>query len=190
MICPVCQHDAVPSLATICPNCSANLVGIKLLDALEDQYVETLKSKVALEGAQIQKRIAHEQALKKKRRRINSLLFLLFLLPLAYYCFGRPKPEIIASPNLELLDSLDRYKNKLSKTETDLVLKTQQLAKIKSTHNVREITYVVKKGDRLYDLGILFYNDTTAWYQIAIDNKIYDIKGLPVGDTLTIKYRD
>ena len=40
MICPVCQHTAIPSLATICPNCSANLVGIKLLDALEDQYVE------------------------------------------------------------------------------------------------------------------------------------------------------
>lgn len=56
--------------------------------------------------------------------------------------------------------------------------------------DIREIKYKVKEGDMLYDLGILFYNDTAAWYQIALDNKIYDIRGLPKGDTISIKYRD
>ena len=49
---------------------------------------------------------------------------------------------------------------------------------------------MVKKGDTLNELAKLFYNDSTAWYQIALDNKVYDIRGLPVGDTIVLKYRE
>lgn len=190
MICPICQHTPIPSLATTCPSCNATLLGIKLLDALEDQYVETVKAKIALEGEQVQKEIEYHQALKKKNRRINRLLFLLFLLPILYYFFGRPEPKTIVSPNTQMIDTLDRYKQMLAEKELMLEDLNRQLVTIQHTQHIREIQYVVKKGDRLYDLGVLFYNDTTAWYQIALDNKIYDIKGLPVGDTLRIKYRD
>ncbi len=190
MNCPVCRHLNIPSLATTCPNCATNLVGIKLLDALEDQYVETVKSKVAIEGEKLQSSIEYAQNLKKKNRRINGLLFLLFLLSLLYYFFGRPEPQKNVIVDLKYLDSLTIYKNKFAEKEAALTTVHQQLTSIKTTQNIRELTYVVKKGDILYDLGVLFYNDTTAWYQIALDNKIYDIKGLPIGDTLKIKYRD
>ncbi len=190
MICPVCQHSPIPFLATICPSCNASLLGIKLLDALEEQYVETVKVKVALEGELIQKKIEYQQVLKKKNSRINYLLFLLFLLPMFYYFFGRSEPKTITAPNTQMTDTLDRYKQELAEKVLILEDLNRQLVTIQHTQHVREIQYVVKKGDRLYDLGILFYNDTTAWYQIALDNKIYDIKGLPIGDTLTIKYRD
>lgn len=190
MNCPVCQHINVPSLATTCPNCSASLVGIKLINALEDQYVETVKAKVALEGEQIQSKKVYEATLRKKNRRINGLLFLLFLLPLTYYFFGQPQPKVITTPNLALRDSLDQIIVELAETEKELALKNQKLTIIKKTQNIRELEYVVQEGDVLYDLGVLFYNDTTAWYQIALDNKIYDIKGLPIGDTLKIIYRD
>ena len=190
MICPVCQYEPIPSLTTTCPSCNASLLGIKLIDVLEERYVETMKAKVALEGEQLQKKNDYHQVLKKKSRRINSLLFLLFLLPILYYCFGRPTPKIIPSPNTQIIDTLERYKQTLAEKELILEDLNRQLSTIQRTQSVREIQYVVKKGDRLYDLGVLFYNDTTAWYQIALDNKIYDIKGLPVGDTLRIKYRD
>ena len=190
MNCPVCRHPNIPSLATICPNCATNLVGIKLLDALEDQYVETVKSKVALEGEQLQSSIEYAQNIKKKNKRIKGLLFLLLLLPLLYYFFGRPEPERIVAPDLAYLDSLTIYKNKLAEKDAALATINQALTTIKGTQNIREIEYVVKKGDMLYDLGVLFYNDTIAWYQIALDNKIYDIKGLPIGDTLKIKFRN
>ncbi len=190
MICPVCQHSAIPSLATTCPVCDANLVGIKLLDALEDQYVDTVKEKVALEGAQVQQKIEYEAQLKKKNKRNNWLLFFLFLVSLGYYFLGQPTQKEIPPVIVQATDSIDVYKDRLIETEKELESIHQKLAVIKSTQNIREIEYIVKKGDMLFDLGLLFYNDSPAWYQIALDNKIYDIKGLPIGDTLKIKYRE
>jgi len=190
MICPVCQQSNIPALATVCPSCDANLLGIKLLDALEEKYVETVKAKVALEGEQVQKKIEYQQVLKKKSSRIRNLFFLLFLLPILYYFFGRTKPKTITPSVVQVTDSLDSYKKELTEKELALETLNQQLIAIRSTQHVREIQYVVKEGDRLYDLGVLFYNDTTAWHQIAVDNNIYDVKGLPVGDTLQIKYRN
>ena len=190
MTCPICGHTNIPSLATSCPNCATNLVGIKLLDALENQYVATVKAKVALEGAQIQDRIEYQKALKKKNKWNNWLLFLLFLLPILYYFFGQPKQEIMPTSNVPTSDSLNIYKEKLMEKEVALVTANQELRAINNTLNIRTIEYVVKKGDMLFDLGLLFYNDSTAWRQIALDNKIYDTRGLPVGDTLKINYRE
>ena len=141
MNCPVCHHTDIPSLATSCPNCSASMVGIKLLDALEDQYVETVKAKVALEGDQLQRQKIYEATLKKKNRRINSLLFILLSLPLIYYFFGRPQPKIITTPNLILIDSLEQYKDRLTDIETQLALKDQELKSIRNTQNIR-ITFL------------------------------------------------
>ncbi|GEM_PF-3894053 len=190
MTCPVCQYPNIPSLATTCPNCATNLLGVKLLDALEDQYIETVKAKIAIEGAQVQQKKEYEQTLKKKNRSIRRLFFLLFFLPVLYYFFGRPEPEIITPPVVQIRDTLDRYKKELAEKELALETIQEQFETIQNTQHIREIQYVVKKGDMLYDLGVLFYNDTTAWSQIALDNKIYDIKGLPIGDTLSIKFRD
>jgi len=190
MTCPVCEHTNIPSLVTTCPSCDTNLVGIKLLDALEDQYVDTVKAKVALEGDQIQDKIDYQKTLKKKNKRSNLLLFLLLLLPIWYYFFGQPKQEIIPISTVPSFDSLNFYKEKLLEKEVALTTVNQELTAISATKNIRTLEYVVKKGDMLFDLGLLFYNDSTAWRQIALDNKIYDIRGLPVGDTLEINYRE
>ena len=190
MICPVCQQAHIPSLATTCPSCKASLLGIKLLDALEEKYVDTAKANVALEGEQVQKKIAYERALKKKNRQVRGLFFLVCLLPFLYYLMKPDKPKVVHAPVIITMDTLDWYKKTLTEKELALDKLKQQLLSIQSTQEIREIEYIVKKGDRLYDLGILFYNDTSAWYQLALDNKIYDVRGLPIGDTLRIKYRD
>ena len=190
MICPICKYEPIPALATICPNCSSNLVGLKLLKTLEEQYVDTVKNKVEQEGKQVQQVKILEQQLTRKKR-INTLLWLLLLsIPLVYYFCATKKP-INTTPKVVVQnDSLELYKQRTAEQEIDITALTRQLRAIESTMNVREIKYEVKEGDILFDLGVLFYNDTTAWYQIALDNKIFDVRGLPEGDTISIKYRD
>lgn len=190
MICPVCKHESIPSLAIACPSCSSSLVGFRLLDTLEEQYVEIVKNKVEREGRQVQqiKDLEHQLARKKKR---NILLWLLlFSLPLLYYFCAPKEPQKTAIPIIERKDSLELYKTMITEHEIEIKALNRQLKAIEGTMNVRELKYEVKEGDLLYDLGLLFYNDTSAWYQIALDNKIYDVRGLPKGDTISIKYRD
>ncbi len=190
MICPVCKHELITSLAIACPSCSSSLVGFRLLDNLEEKYVEIVKNKVELEGMQVQqiKVLEHQLARKKKR---NLLLWLLLLsLPLLYFFCAPKEPSNNMTPIIERNDSLEIYKAMLIEHEIEIKALNRQLKAIEGTMNVRELKYEVKEGDLLYDLGILFYNDTSAWYQIALDNKIYDVRGLPKGDTISIKYRD
>jgi len=190
MICPVCQHANIPSLTTTCPSCSTSLLGIKLLDGLEEKYIETVKEKVALEGEMLQKKIDYHKALKKKNRWIRNLLFLLFMLPILYCFFCRNEPKIITPTVASIRDTIDIYRQELAEKEIALDTIRKRLQTIQSTQHIRELKYIVKEGDLLFDLGLLFYNDKTAWYQIALDNNIYDVKGLTIGDTLLIKYRD
>lgn len=189
MICPICHHKEIPILVTNCPNCDANLVGIKMLEALEEQYVEVLKKKVNLEGDIIQQRKGLEQELRAKNKRNNWLWLLLFLTPFLYYFCGRTSPKEVEKIVEIESDSLKIYKQILLEKEAELIDLKESLDDLEKTQNIRELKYVVKKGDILNELGKLFYNDSLAGYQIAKDNKIYDVRGLPIGDTLTIKYR-
>lgn len=190
MTCPVCKYEPIPSLVTFCPNCSSNLVGIKLLDSLEEQYVDIVKDKMEMAGSQIQQNKVYEERLNRKKKWNLLLCGLLFALPLSYYFCLSKKPLKKANPIIVQNDSLEIYKSRVAVNEIEIKALNRQLRAIEGTMDVREIKYKVKEGDLLYDLGLLFYNDTAAWYQIALDNKIYDVRGLPKGDTINIKYRD
>ncbi len=191
MTCPTCKQENIPSLVTKCPNCSTNLIVFKKLAAMEEKYIETAKSVVSLEGELLQGKKQFQQQLRRKSKWNTFLWFLLFLLPILYYFFGRSEPKTIVSPANNSIDSITAlYQDKLVSKEAELAELNQALTAIQGAKVKRELKYVVKEGDVLHDLGLLFYNDSTSWYQIALDNKIFDIRGLPVGDTLTIKYRE
>lgn len=190
MNCPICQYDKIPILVTNCPNCDVNLVSFKMVDALEEQYVEVIKTKVNLDGDILQQRKGFEQELKNKNKRKNWLVFLLFLLPFLYYFFGRvPSTEMKEIVEIES-DSLLIYKEVLRQQSEEIVALEQTVNTFQNIKNIRELKYIIKKGDVLNDLGKLFYNDSLAGYQIAKDNRIFDVRGLPIGDTLKIKYRE
>lgn len=190
MKCPICQYDKIPTLVTHCPNCDVSLVSFKMVDALEEQYVEVVKTKVNLDGDIIQQRKSFEQELKNKNKQKKWLVFLLLLLPFLYYFFGRTPPKetekIVEIEN----DSLKIYKEMLLQQSEELKELEQTVNAFQRTRNIRELKYIVKKGDILNDLGKLFYNDSLAGYQIAKDNRIFDVRGLPIGDTLSIRYRE
>lgn len=191
MTCPTCEQENIPALITKCPNCSTNLVVYKKLAAMEEKYIESAKNVVALEGDLLQGKKEFQRQLNKKKRWNSLLWFLLFLLPVLYYFYGRPVEKEVVVQSTQQLDSMEAiYQEKLNLKESELVELNEQFAAVQNAKVVRELIYVVKKGDVLHDLGLLFYNDSTAWYQIALDNQIYDIRGLPIGDTLTIKYRE
>lgn len=190
MTCPNCQQENIHALYTKCPSCATNLVAYKKLAAMEEKYIETAKTVVALEGELLQGKKEYEQQLKKKGRWNFLLGCMLLLVPFLCYFFYQPPPiEVVAKP-VDAVDSIQLYQTKLVEKEEQINQLQQTLADIQGAKVRRELKYVVKKGDILNELGKLFYNDSTAWYQIALDNKIYDIRGLPVGDTLTIKYRE
>lgn len=191
MTCPTCKLENIPSLVTKCPNCATNLVVFKKLAAMEDKYVESAKRVVELEGNLLQGKKEFQQQLRKKSKWNSFLWFLLFLLPLLYYFFGKPaQKEIVVEPTNQIDSITTIYQEKLAGKTTEISELNKTIDAIQGAKVKRELKYVVKKGDILNDLGKLFYNDSTAWYQIALDNKIYDVRGLPVGDTLTIKYRE
>jgi len=191
MTCPTCEQEHIPALTTKCPNCSTNLVVYKKLAAMEEKYIDSAKSVVALEGNLLQGKKEFQRKLNKKKRWNSLLWFLLFLLPILYYFYERPvEKEVVVQPTLKL-DSIEAiYQEKLSHKDSEIAELNEQFTAVQNAKVVRELKYVVKKGDVLHELGLLFYNDSTAWYQIALDNKIHDIRGLPIGDTLTIKYRE
>lgn len=190
MTCPVCKYESIPTLTTYCPNCASSLIGIILIDTLEEQYIDLVKDKIETEGKQIQQNKIYEQRIERKKKWNLLLLTLLVALPFLYYFFVPSKTVKETPPTVLQKDSLDIYKKRVADNEIEINALNRQLRAIEGTMDVREIKYKVKEGDRLYDLGILFYNDTAAWYQIALDNKIYDIRGLPKGDSINIKYRD
>lgn len=191
MTCPTCKQKNIPSLATKCPNCATNLVVFKKLAAMEEKYVESAKTVVSLEGELLQGKKQFQQQLGAKKKWNAFLWFLLFLLPLLYYFFGRSEPKEIVIQPTDQIDSITAiYQEKLANKTAEVAELNQTLAAIQGAKVVRELKYVVKEGDVLNELGKLFYNDSTTWYQIALDNNIYDIRGLPVGDTLIIKYRE
>jgi nucleoid-associated protein YgaU len=149
-----------------------------------------VKSNVDLDGNLIQQKKNLEAALRKKNKRNNWLLFFLFLIPLLSYFYFNRTPDIIEKKVVVNNDSLSIYKEQLLRTQTKNMELSRQIKAIEGTRKVRQLKYVIKEGDILNDLGKLFYNDSLAWYQIAIDNHIYDVRGLPIGDTLIMNYRE
>lgn len=171
-----------------CPSCNSNLLGFKLIDNLEDKYIESHKKIVNLEGKVIQSDKEIEAITRKKNKTIGYLATaLLLLIPLLLYVFWSkketpPAPPIVEKVKLVESDSLDHYKQELQSAR-------EALQHLQSTVNVRSINYQVEKGNTLHELGKLFFNDSLAGFQIAIDNKIFTPRKLPAGDTIKINYR-
>ena len=191
MTCPVCKNKGISVLATNCPNCATNLIGLKMYHNLEEHYIDLKKEKIRIEGNLAQQKVQYEAILKKKKKRFNRQRWILLLLPIAlFFFFNNYTIPALMSTRTSQQDSLLLIKTTLASRDSQLVELNHQLKTVKGTKVKKELKYVVKKGDTLNELAKLFYNDSTAWYQIALDNKVYDIRGLPVGDTIVLKYRE
>lgn len=177
MTCPVCQYHEIQPVATSCPSCGADLAPFVMLEEAEQGYVQLLKNKIQLEGELLQLRKSAEQNDAKKRRRYNTLLFLLFLIPFITYVIGKKQAPPVQQLIHKECDSITYYR-----THYEAIRATQ----------IRQLRYVVKEGDILEDLGLLFFNNKQAGIQIGVDNQINTEKQqhrLIPGDTLQINFR-
>jgi hypothetical protein len=146
-----------------------------LKEPIEEKYTEILKQRLALEGEVAQWKQRHVNDVTRYKQRANRLILLLLLLPLTTFIFKRkPTPSVDWHPIAAQRDSLQILLNNLEKT------------------SVKHIKYSIQKGDNPSSLGLHFYNDEKAAYQIIKDNNL-DAYGpereLKTGDTLTIYYR-
>ena len=183
MDCPVCQHKNVNPLQMHCPVCNADLTAFRMVDQIEEEYIEAIKNRVTLEGELARRRQEHTLNLQKNRRRANRLVLLLLCLPfLQLLCGKRPLPPVVeAAPVVSAPDSSAFYQQQWQQANRQI----QSL----EAQKVKTVRYVIRKGDNLESIGRLFFNDWKAGYQIGRDNKVPNEYQLPIGDTLYINFR-
>ncbi len=193
MNCPICKHSDISELAIKCPKCGSDLAQLTMIDQLEEKYVSDMKKKVSLEGEQVFLKKAYEQEIAKYRSRFNGLLLVLLLIPLLLrFCKQQPSVMVDDQPKI---DELQLTVNQMNRDRVALEhevknLKTA-LESCRST-SVRSVDYTIKEGDRLSELGLLFFNDMKAGYQIGNDNNIwsdYTETHLKKGRVLKINFR-
>jgi len=190
MTCPVCCYNDIAETSTLCPNCQTNLAPFKMVTTLAKSHADLRQVKSTLQLDLQEQMAAYDTKLQKKNNTIGwmviGFLFVAtFATVLGYRNFKAKNTLIQRQKN-----SLQFYENNVVDYKKQIEELSTKLHVLEQTQNIRELKYKVKPGDVLHELGELFYNDSDAGIQIALDNKIYDIRGLPVGETLTIKYRD
>jgi hypothetical protein len=157
-----------------------------LSQPLNERYNELLRQRVALEGQQAQALAEAEKARQKAQKNTRRAYLLLLLLPLLALWCRKPSLDLATHQRMvQQKDSLFTAQNALlDSTRNEL----EALEKLK----VQQIKYVIKKGDTLEELGLLFFNDRQGGYRIGKDNNIvtkYQTHHLVKGDTLLIRFR-
>lgn len=152
-----------------------------LQEPIEERYNDLLKKRISLEGELAMTRRQHQQELHLSDKRAYRYLFLLFLLPLTtLLCRKEIHPSVYERQIAAQRDTIQQL----------LQLKERIEALEKTT--VKQVKYVIKKEDDLAKIGLLFFNNMKAGYQIGKDNSIYSDyqhTHLKPGDTLLINFR-
>jgi hypothetical protein len=147
-------------------------------EPIEQRFNDLLKQRVALEGELALLRKNQTETLAAERRGFYKILLIVLLLPLlTFLCKPKVDPSVLTHQIAEKRDSID--------------LLLGENAHLSATRKA-SVKYVIKQGDMLVSLGYLFYNDSTAGYQIGRDNGLkteQQHRKLTVGDTLTVNFR-
>jgi cell division protein FtsB len=193
MNCPICKHSDISELSIKCPECGSDLAQLTMIDQLEEKYVSDVKRRVALEGEQVFLKKAYEQEIAGYRRRTNRLIILLLLFPLLFKLCKKEKP--VLTDQQAKIESLQQEINQMHRDKVALQHEISSLSTALEScraTQVRSVNYTIKEGDRLSELGLLFFNNMKAGYQIGNDNNIwsdYTETHLKKGRVLKINFR-
>jgi len=157
---------------------------------LSKTQTDLLQDKATLTANLQEQLLEYESKLQKKTNTIGwmTIGFLAFVV-LAVLLGCRQHYKSKGNVVQQQTQPIPTYEKEEAVYQKEIAELSEKIYVLEQTRVVRELKYKVKKGDVLHELGELFYNDSDAGIQIALDNKIYDIRGLPIGKTLTIKYR-
>ncbi len=189
MECPVCGNKKISPFATHCMECGTDVVAFPLLEDLEQQCVDTLKDKVALEGDMTELLQLREKDKKHYDKRMSRMYWLLLLFPLLFFWCGKKSipvpPKIVDNP--ELVSSLEKMEKKNGELEIELEKTKAELLAIQST---KEIYHTVLKGETLSALAGKYLNDSERWKEIHSYNpQIKDPWLLTPGEKVLIKLK-
>jgi hypothetical protein len=147
-------------------------------EPIEQRYNDLLRQRIALEGELAMLRKNQEIELAAERSSRYKFLLAILLLPLCtFVCNRKTDPSVYEYQIAVKSDSIKQ------------LLSEQQGFKLTEKDSIH---YVIQQGDMLISLGQLFYNDSTAGYQIGKDNGFSterQYRKLLIGDTLTIHFR-
>ena len=147
-------------------------------EPIEQRYNDLLRQRLALEGELAMLRKNQEVELAAERSSRYKFLLGILLLPLfTFVCNRKTDPSVYEQQIAVKSDSIK------------LLLNEQLGYKLTEKDAIR---YVIRQGDMLVSLGQLFYNDSTAGYQIGKDNGFTterQHRKLVIGDTLMIHFR-
>ena len=147
-------------------------------EPIEHRYNDLLKQRIALEGQLAMLRKNQEAELAAERRSRYKMLLWILLLPLFTFLCNKKTPPSV-------------YEHKIAVQRDSIKLLLNEVQNINKTKK-NTIKYTIQQGDMLISLGQLFYNDSTAGYQIGRDNGFItneQHRQLVIGDTLTIYFR-
>lgn len=187
MDCPVCQHSNISAFATVCPNCDSDLVQFTLLDSIEEGYVDNIKQKIANEGDLVAMEKQFKDELSASKSKVNWMLLLMMLMPLIYFTCGKrtvpTEAKIMEATANISKEELATYTANTKRLEAEITkLKSQSL-------HIEKVRYVIRKGDNLYDIGTMFFDDPLIWKQVMKDNGITNSKKLMPGDTIFLNLK-
>lgn len=164
MECPVCNKSGIPDFrknVVICPQCNSDLKGYILL---------------------AQTKSIHRESLTKQRTRLVILLAASIIALLGIIL--KPKANRIDQPV-----SSANYDSIIASLEADLESSRLEIERLGNEHDYINYHYVVKQGDNLSRIALLFYNDWEMYKKIEIDNQLEPQQVIYPMDTLVLKLR-
>jgi hypothetical protein len=149
-----------------------------LQEPIEERYNEVLRQRIALVGEMAILRQQHKEELQKAQKSPYRFLYILLILPLTTFLCGKK-----IDPSV--------YERQIA-TQRDSITQLQSEMLLLEKTKLKQIKYAIRDGDDLSKIGILFFNDMKAAYQIGQDNGLYSDyqhQHLHPGDTLVINFR-
>lgn len=188
MECPVCDNKNISPFATHCLECGTDVVAYPLLEDLEQQCVDALKDKVALEGDISEMKQLRDRDKKDFGKRMNRMYWVLFLFPLMFFWCGKKNiPPAPRGPDPVLLDSIATLHHQNENLLNDLNAAKRKIAELEDK---KEIEHVVKNGDTLIELAQKYLGDGNRWPEILESNpSIKNTKRLTPGNTIIISLK-
>ncbi len=184
MECPVCENKSISPFATHCSECGTDVVAYPLLEDLEEQCVDTLKDKVALEGDMTELLQLRQRDKKQYDKKMGRMYWILLLFPLLFFWCGKKNIPVPAKEvdNPVLIKEVESLKKENLELKRELELARNTVAPSK------EVLHKVVKGESLSFLAEKYLGDKGRWKEIHEYNSwIKDPELLSKGTEIKIK---
>jgi hypothetical protein len=150
MNCPICDKSGLPDFTNepvICPQCNSDLKGFALLEKTSSVHKKTVK----------------------KQKYIYSLLLIFVVLVFSFIVFFPSETTNNLPPIIQNNDSIiEVLEAKLNVKELEINRLQSSIVETKET----SFLYIVKSGDNLSKIALLFYNNWEMYKKIEEDNNL------------------